>query len=79
MKCPSTAPMTYSWKATISAAFILQGLFLNLEKTEEFELSQDVVSVSIEEIDKDKWSEIYHNEIYGNEETLFVAPKYIVD
>ena len=46
---------------------------------EEFELSQDVVSVSIEEIDKDKWSEIYHNEIYGNEETLFVAPKYIVD
>ncbi|MCQ2124363.1 MAG: hypothetical protein MJZ25_09295 [Fibrobacter sp.] len=52
---------------------------MNPGKTEEFELSQDVVSVSIEEIDKDKWSEIYHNEIYGNEETLFVAPKYIVD
>lgn len=46
---------------------------------EEFELSKDVVSVSIEEIDKDKWAEIYHNEIYGNTDTLFVEPKYTVD
>lgn len=45
----------------------------------EFELSKDVVSVSIEEIDKDKWSEIYHNDIYGNTDTLFVEPKYTVD
>ena len=46
---------------------------------EEFELSKDVVSVSIEEIDKDKWAEIYHSEIYGNTDTLFVEPKYTVD
>lgn len=46
---------------------------------EEFELSKDVISVSIEEIDKDKWAEIYHNEIYGNTDTLFVEPKYTVD
>lgn len=46
---------------------------------EEFELNREVISVSIEEVEKDKWPEIYHNEIYGNEETLFVAPKYTVD
>lgn len=46
---------------------------------EEFELNREVISVSIEEVEKDKWPEIYHNEIYGNEETLFVAPKYSVD
>lgn len=44
-----------------------------------FGLSKDVVSVSIEEIDKDKWADIYHNDIYGNTDTLFVEPKYTVD
>lgn len=46
---------------------------------EEFGLSMGAVSVSIEEIDKEKWPEIYHNDIYGNTDTLYVEPKYTVD
>ena len=46
---------------------------------EEFELRKGAVSVSSEEVDKEQWSDIYHNEIYGNPDTLLVAPDYTVD
>lgn len=46
---------------------------------EELEVSPDVVSVSIEEIEKDKWSEVYNNDIYGNKDILYVEPKYTMD
>ncbi|MDD6400211.1 MAG: hypothetical protein PUG10_01200 [Lachnospiraceae bacterium] len=29
-------------------------------------VSQNVVSVSIEEIDREKWDEVYRKDIYGN-------------
>lgn len=45
----------------------------------EFELSQDVVSVSIEEIDQVDWYKVYHNDIYGNTDTLFIEPKYTIE
>lgn len=46
---------------------------------EELEVRKEVVSVSIEEVDKDKWVDIYNNDIYGNKETLYIEPGYTMD
>ena len=37
------------------------------------------VSVSIEEIDREKWDEVYRKDIYGNKEILYVEPGYTID
>lgn len=34
------------------------------------------VSVAIEEVDKEDWKDIYHNEIYGKQDMLYVEPDY---
>ena len=44
----------------------------------EFEVSQNVVSVSIEEIDREKWHEVCYNDIYKNKNTLYVEPQYTI-
>lgn len=41
-----------------------------------FGLNKTSVSVSIQEIDKENWSEVYRNEIYGDKENLFIEPGY---
>lgn len=41
-----------------------------------FELQETSVSVSIEEIEKENWSEVYNNEIYGDRDKLFIEPGY---
>lgn len=46
---------------------------------EELEVSKHVVSVSIEEIDREKWDEIYRKDIYENKEILYVEPGYTID
>lgn len=46
---------------------------------EELVVSQNVVSVSIEEIDREKWDEVYRKDIYGNRENLYVEPGYTID
>ena len=41
-----------------------------------FGLKETSVSVSIEEIEKEDWSKIYHDEIYKDKEKLFIEPGY---
>jgi len=45
---------------------------------EAFEMPQGNVSVSIEEVEKESWKDVYNNEIYGDPEKLFIEPKYKV-
>ena len=46
---------------------------------EELNVNLSSVSVSIEEVDKENWPDIYHKEIYGNRDNLYVEPQYTVD
>ena len=46
---------------------------------EAFGMSEDKVSVSVEEVDKEEWKSIYKNEILGNLDTLYVKPKYEIE
>ncbi|MCQ2531362.1 MAG: 4-oxalocrotonate tautomerase family protein [Saccharofermentans sp.] len=41
-----------------------------------FGMNKGSVSVAIEQVDKETWPDIYHNEIYGDPEKLFVEPQY---
>lgn len=41
-----------------------------------FDLKESSVSVAIEEVEKEQWSDVYHNEIYADSEKLFVEPGY---
>lgn len=37
------------------------------------------VSIKIEEIDKENWSKVYKEDIYGEPEKLYVKPGYTMD
>ena len=43
---------------------------------EAFRLGKNSVSVAVEPVDKENWKDVYHNEIYGNKDTLYVEPGY---
>ena len=47
-----------------------------LTVAETLQMNLGSVSVSVEEVDKETWPDIYKNEIYGKPENLYVEPQY---
>lgn len=41
-----------------------------------FGLKESSVSVAIEQIEKENWETVYHKDIYGNKDSLYVEPGY---